>query len=386
VQSTGIDYYVLKRNFAAAGIDLNSFKYASNHEVLSVVPDGAAEVYDLEVEDTHAFIAGELCVHNSSHKPNMQNVPNQDKTIRRAFIAPRTFSCAAVCGYEERGVVQPGVCPQCGAEVVDTPDYALVYMDYSQMELRMTGHYSQDPVLLEVYNVTHQDIHTRTMCEIFNYDYPEVQTALDTEDKNHPLYAEWKEKRQIAKITNFLIIYGGGASNLAAQISTPQKQYTKEQCQGFIDTYFKKYVGVKKWITRTKQQLRTQGYLQNHFGRYRRFPELSPLMAKRWSSNDAKWKIEHMERVGVNFLIQGSCADLFKVAMVRAADVLKGTRSRVVMPIHDELVFYLHRKDMSYLKEIKRQMEDFDFAVPMIVDVSFSATNWAEKKKVKLTA
>jgi len=211
-----------------------------------------------------------------------------------------------------------------------------------------------------------------------------VQPALDAEDKSIPGYVEWKEKRQIAKITNFLIIYGGGARNLAAQISTPQKQYSDQQCQGFIDTYFIKYHGVKKWIIRTKQQLRTQGYLQNCFGRYRRFPDLARLMPRRWSG-DVKWKIEHMERVGVNFLIQGSCADQFKIAMVRAADVLKGTRSRVVMPIHDELVFYLHRKDMGYLREIKRQMEDFDFAVPMVVDISYASTNWADKKKVKLT-
>jgi DNA polymerase I len=321
----------------------------------------------------------------SSKKPNLQNIPNQDTTIRKAFIAPKTITCQNVCGFEEEGVIIPAVCPQCGGPVLGIEDFVLAYVDYSQMELRMTGHYSRDPILLDVYNHTHQDIHTRTMCEVFGFDYDIVKSILDKEDKNDPDYANYKARRFIAKITNFLIIYGGGAKNLAAQISTPKKQYSEKECQGFIDLYFKKYKGVKLWIIRTKRELRDAGYLQNHFGRYRRFPELKAWLARQWHG-DSKWKIEHAERQGVNFLIQGTCADLFKIAMVRANDVLRGTRSRVVMPIHDELVFFMHRKELSHLKEIKRQMEDFDFEVPMTVDISYSSTNWAAKKGLKLAA
>jgi len=324
----------------------------------------------------------------SSKQPNLQNIPAKDKAIRRAFIPPKALACIGSadhkpCGYLGQALVIPSTCPHCGGHVVSTDDFIMIFADYSQMEVRMTAHYSEDPILLEVYNVTGEDVHTRTMCEMFGYNYDEAVKIL--EDEKHPDYAELSFMRKVAKMINFLIIYGGQARTLAARISTPKKQYTEKQCQVFIDQYFQKLKGVKKWITNTKLWLRQNGEVQNYFGRYRRFPELRALLR---SERVNKWKIERCERQAVNYLIQGSCADLFKIAMVRVNEVLKKAqaRSRLVMPIHDEMVFYMHREEISLLSEIVKQMEDFHFKVPMTAEVSYSLTNWAEKKPLKMAA
>jgi DNA polymerase I-like protein with 3'-5' exonuclease and polymerase domains/endogenous inhibitor of DNA gyrase (YacG/DUF329 family) len=265
-------------------------------------------------------------------------------------------------------------------------NYALgcgVFTCNSQMEIRMTAHYSRDPVLLDVFNITHQDVHLRTMCEVWGeYTYDEGLIILH--DESHPDHNHLSEMRKIAKITNFLIIYGGGPSNLASNISTPKKQYTEAECRRFIQSYFERLKGVRRWITRTKMALRETGWVQNYFGRYRRFPELASLLKR--ASGSTKWMVERCERQAVNFLIQGTCADLFKIAMVRANSVLKDARSAVIMPIHDELVFYWHVDEFKHLSEVKAKMEDFNFEVPMTVDVSYSSTTWAEKRELKLTS
>ena len=249
----------------------------------------------------------------------------------------------------------------------------------------MTAHYSRDKVLLDVYNRTHQDVHTRTMCEVFGgHSYDEAVVIL--EDYGHKLHEELDQQRKVAKMTNFLIIYGGNAKTLAARISTPEKVYTEAECKQFMRNYFDRLKGVRRWITRTKMGLRETGWVQNHFGRYRRFPDLLKLLKRSYQGGDTKWKIERAERQAVNFLIQGSCADLFKIAMVRAHAALRGMRSEVIMPIHDELVFYWHLDEIDHLGSVKTKMEDFNFAIPMTVDVSYSTTNWAGKKELKLAS
>ena len=91
-----------------------------------------------------------------------------------------------------------------------------------------------------------------------------------------------------------------------------------------------------------------------------------------------------MLRQGINFLVQGFAADLFKIAMIRVHNILQGSLSRLVMPIHDELVMYVNRRDFPLISEIKEQMEDFDLTVPMVVDISWTQANWAEKRTLKL--
>ena len=218
------------------------------------------------------------------------------------------------------------------------------------------------------------------MCEIFNHDYSESIAIL--EDKNHKDYKELYNLRSVAKTINFLIIYGGTAYTLSTRISTPERVYTEEECQVFMQQYFKKLKGVHGWIKDTKNVIRRTGEVQNFFGRYRRFPEIEDW--KKAGSSYHQSLIEGAFRQGVNFIIQGTCADMFKIAMVRVHKFLEGHRSKMIMPIHDELVFYMHRDELSLLKSIKTIMEDFKFSVPMTTDVSYSPISWKDKKPLKL--
>lgn len=279
----------------------------------------------------------------SSQGPNLQNIPAKTKTIRKAFVCP--------------------------------DGYIMVFIDYSQVEVRLTAHYSQDPVLLDCYNVTKRDVHTNTLCEVFGYDYDEVLKILD--DNAHPKFEEVSLLRKVAKTTNFLVIYGGGAENLRAKISSPKRQFAKDQCQKFIDQYFAKLRQLKRWIIRTSGLVLTDKYVQNYFGRYRRFEELNNPRLE-------KWERERCQRQAVNFLIQGTCADLFKVAMVRVGDILRGMRSRLVMTIHDELVFYIHKNELPVLNPIVKTMEDWNFSIPIIAEVSYARDSWAGKKALHM--
>jgi len=327
----------------------------------------------------------------SSKKPNLTNIPRVDTTIRTAFVPPKRVVCVGgdvtlikpPCGYQEDLVVIPSCCPRCGGKILSDEDFFLLLIDYSQIEIRLTAHYSQDPILLDVYNNTGEDVHLRTCCEMFGYDYKEALKILN--DKKHPKHEEIKKRRQIAKMINFLIIYGGGAKNLAVKISTPVEVFTEEQCRVFIKQYFDTYKGIARWIARTKVQIQNDMYAQNWFGRYRRLPELKDAVRRKFLMTE-KWKIERALRQGLNFLIQGSAADLFKIALVRVDDILKGTKSRIVMPIHDELIFYYHKSDLDQLPIIKKDMEDFDFRVPIVADISYTTTSWTDKKELKISA
>lgn len=317
----------------------------------------------------------------SAKKPNTMNIPRGDTAIRRAFVVPQRLACTA-CGFIDDYCIAPRGCPICGAGAVEIDaDFFLCFIDLSQIEVRLTAHFSQDPILLDVYNNTGEDVHLRTCCEMFGYNYREAVVILA--DPNHSKHKELKKRRQIAKMINFLIIYGGGAKNLSAQISTPEEPYTEATCKQFIRMYFDRYKGIQKWISRTKLLCRDQLGIKNYFGRWRRLPELRDAN-RRILIPSEKWKIERAQRQGVNYLIQGTAADLFKIALVRVHDLLKDKKTRLVMPIHDEIVLYFHRSEMFLLPQIKHEMEDFDFSVPIIADVAYSTTSWADKKELKV--
>ncbi len=317
----------------------------------------------------------------SSRQPNLQNIDKKDKLIRSSFIPPKEVKCVK-CFYEGKHVIIPTKCPVCGGEVVVEDNYILAFIDFSQMEVRFTGIMSKDPILINTYTKTFEDTHTRTMCEVFDLDYDEVSAILENED--HPDYAEIKAKRGIGKMIQFLVIYGGTAKTLAERISTPDKIYTQKQCQVFMDSYFKKFKGVRKWIVGEKMFIRKYFQGQNYFGRWRRFPELEALLKHPIRSN--KWKIERIERQFTNTQIQGSCADLFKIAMTRVYNFLREeeSKTKIIMPIHDEIALYLHKDEFHLLNPIKDLMEDWDFIIPMVTDVCYSTTNWADKKELKL--
>lgn len=286
----------------------------------------------------------------SSSNPNLQNIPARHAVIRQAFACPE--------------------------------DYVMVFVDYSQVEVRMTAHYSQDPVLLKAYTrKPYRDVHTNTMSEVFGYDYQEAVDIL--RDESHKHHKEFSLMRKVAKTTNFLVIYGGGAENLRIKISTPERSFSKDECDVFIKKYFARLKVLKRWINKTKLTARRQLYVQNYFGRYRRFPELENAAA-RMQIGTEKWKIARAERQAVNFLIQGTCADLFKQAMVRVGNILADKKSQIVMAIHDEIVMYIHRDELPILSEIKAEMERWHFSVPIVADVCYSDKSWADKKELHL--
>ena len=200
----------------------------------------------------------------SSTNPNLQNIPIRTelgRQIRAAFVAG--------------------------------PGKVLVAADYSQIELRLLAHYSQDPLLLEAYR-TGKDIHTLTAAEVFGVP-PMLINA---------------EHRRRAKAVNFGIVYGLSPFGLAQQLGIEQKEAKR-----FIDAYFERYAGVRGFIERTLEQARRDGFVRNLFGRKRPIPD---LMSKNPNLRG------FAERTAVNTPLQGTAADLIKVAMLRLESEIRG--------------------------------------------------------------
>lgn len=289
----------------------------------------------------------------SGRDPNLTNIPNRDDRIRRAFIPP-------------------------------SDEYIYVLADYSQIEVRLTAHYSQDPLLLETYRLG-QDVHTRTMCEMFGYSYDDVSSVLSGGNKDHELYTTWDHLRTVSKRIVFGCVYGVGAPGLSEQIPRPDqyKDLSEKEwirvCQDYLDSFFKKYFGVKRFINRSARQIRKDGYVVNGFGRVRHLPHAH---ADKILGPAHYWRVGRAERQGTNFLIQGEAADLFKTAVVRIYDLLEGKKSYLANFVHDEIQVYMHKSELHLLNEMKRLMEDFNYDVPIIAEFSYTTTNWAEKRKL----
>jgi len=259
----------------------------------------------------------------SSSNPNLQNIPIKSEVgrkIRRAFV------------------------PE--------PGFRMLAADYSQIELRVMAHLSQDPVLLDSFHKD-EDIHDRTAREVFG-----MSAVMNP-----------KEFRRHAKVINYGIMYGLSAFGLAQNLKIDRRE-----AQKYIDDYFKKYRGVKEWIDRTLAEARKTGYVSTMFGRIRQIPELT-------SSN---WGLRGFgERTAVNAPIQGTAADLIKKAMVLMYREMraKGLRSRLIMQVHDELVFEVHEEELELMRRlVKDRMEGAaELSVPIRVDLAVGSS-WLEAK------
>lgn len=258
----------------------------------------------------------------SSSDPNLQNIPARGelgKRIREAFIA-------------EEG-------------------YLLLSADYSQIELRVLAHLSKDPVLIEAFR-RGEDIHTRTANEVF--------ASVDMTPE---------EKRRKAKIINFSIIYGTSAYSLSKELGV-----STHEAKEFIDRYFERYPKVREFLDRTIAEAREKGYVTTLFGRKRYIPELL---------NPNKNIQAAGERIAVNTPIQGSAADLMKKAMIEVWNEIKdkGLDAKMIIQVHDELVFEVREDQVEQLKKlVKNKMENvMKLEVPLIVDVAYGK-NWAEAK------
>src|SRR5450432_537367 len=257
----------------------------------------------------------------SSANPNLQNIPIRTELgrgIRAAFIAE--------------------------------PGHVLLTADYSQIELRLLAHFSRDPLLVEAYR-RGDDIHTLTASQVFGVP---------------PLMVTPDHRRQ-AKVVNFGIVYGLSAFGLSQQLGIE----TSEAKQ-FIAAYFEKYSGVRAFIDRTIEETQRAGRVKNLFGSIRAIAEIN-----RKNANQRGFA----ERTAVNTPLQGTAADLIKVAMIRidAAVRERGLKSKMTLQVHDELIFEVPEKEVEAMQSLVReQMEKVHaLAVPLLVEMGVGP-NWRD--------
>lgn len=257
----------------------------------------------------------------SSSDPNLQNIPirtEEGRKIRESFI------------------------PRQGWRIISA--------DYSQIELRILAHYSGDPILIQAFEED-EDIHTRTASEVFQL-FPEFVTP---------------DMRRQAKVINFGIIYGMSPFRLSKELGISTGTAKK-----YIENYFVQYKGVKEYIDRTIDTARKEGKVTTLLNRHRYLPDI------RSKNRIAR---EAAERTAINTPIQGTAADLIKVAMIRLHDAIQdeGLKAKMVLQVHDELVFEVPQEEVSRLKGlVKRMMEGVHpLKVPIKVDIN-TGKNWAE--------
>jgi len=259
----------------------------------------------------------------SSSDPNLQNIPVRTeigRRVRRAFVA--------------------------------APGHLLLSCDYSQVELRMLAHVSGDPEMIAAFE-RDEDIHATTAAAIFGVDLSQVTY----------------EQRNMAKAINFGLMYGMSAYGLAARTNL-----SREQAEAFIQAYFTRFAGVRRYLERTVVEARERGYVETIMGRRRYFPELTQETVNPNVRSAA-------ERAAVNMPIQGSAADVIKVAMIRLHDKLRaaGLDAHMILQVHDELVLEVSETDLGSAREltVDTMSGAVELRVPLKVDVSVGP-NWME--------
>ena len=226
----------------------------------------------------------------------------------------------------------------------------MIAADYSQIELRLLAHMSGDPVLVEAFR-NGEDIHTRTAAEVFG-----VMPGLVTPDM-----------RRSAKAVNFGIVYGQTPFGLSQQLGIDRKE-----AERYIRAYFELHAGVKRFIDATIEEVRQKGFAKTLFGRKRPIPDMNSRNPNARS---------FAERTAVNTPLQGTAADLIKLAMIKIQHELeaRNLRSRMILQVHDELLFETPQDELTQLHEIVRPaMEEvYPLRVPLVVDIK-SGSNWRD--------
>jgi DNA polymerase-1 len=259
----------------------------------------------------------------SSTEPNLQNIPIRTelgRRIRKAFV------------------------PEEGCKLISA--------DYSQLELRILAHVTQDPVMLEAF-INNEDIHAKTARLVFG--------ATDEKDL--------KEKRRLAKIVNFGIAYAVEAFGLSQRVGI-----SKAEARKVIDDYFDTYKGIRSYMDRIPEEAREKGYVTSLFGRRRYFPGI----------RDRNFAVRsRAEREAINMPIQGTASDIVKIAMIRVYNALRaeGFKTRMIMQVHDELLFEGPTSETKAASEIiKREMESAaKLDVPLIAEIG-AGDNWMDAK------
>ncbi|OLN32841.1 DNA polymerase I [Desulfosporosinus metallidurans] len=261
----------------------------------------------------------------SSTEPNLQNIPirlEQGRLLRKIFHPTE-------------------------------PDWVLLSADYSQIELRILAHYSQDPLLCESFALG-QDVHTRTAAEVFGISLEDVT----------------QEMRRSAKAVNFGLVYGLTEFGLSRDLGIPRKE-----SKFYIEQYFKRYSGVKRYLESVVAQAKQEGQVRTLLNRLRRIPEL-------FHSNRTQRQLG--ERIAMNTPVQGTAADIMKLAMIHVAEGLKPFRAAILLQVHDELLLQVAPEDLeSVAGLLKEKMENaFPLSVPMTVDCKVGP-NWYDMKAYK---
>lgn len=259
----------------------------------------------------------------SSHNPNLQNIPirtPEGAKVREAFI-PRD------------------------------ENHVLLSADYSQIELRLIAEISGDESMLEAFQ-SGKDIHSATAAKVFEVPYEQVT----------------KEQRYRAKTVNFSIIYGAGATNLSRQLNIK-----RSEANDLIQQYFKQYKGIQAYMERTVALARDQGYVTTLMGRRRYLRDIN---------SKSSLEKSNAERMAINSPIQGSAADLIKLAMINISQSIKnsGYKSRMILQVHDELIFDVPLEELDIMKAlVKREMENAmpSLSVPILAEVGVG-NNWRE--------
>ncbi len=257
----------------------------------------------------------------SSSEPNLQNIPVRGelgRKVRQAFIAPL------------------GSCLLAG--------------DYSQIDLRVLAHLSQDPNLLSAFH-RDEDIHAATAAQLFGVDASQVTPDM----------------RRVAKTVNFGVIYG--MSNYGLEQAT---ELSREEATQFIASYFGKYPGVKQYLESTKQRAREVGYVQTLLGRRRFIPEIGSL------NRQAR---EAAERMAINMPVQGTSADIIKVAMINLQREMekRQLKSKMLLQVHDELVFEVPEEELELMHQLVPEIMStaLELSLPLKVDIK-TGSNWME--------
>ena len=255
----------------------------------------------------------------ASNEPNLQNIPirtDEGRRVREAFIAPA------------------------GSVIVSA--------DYSQIELRIMAHLSEDESLINAFK-NGEDIHRQTASELFNLTSIEVST----------------EQRRYAKVINFGLIYGMSAFGLAKQLGVE-----RSAAQQYIDRYFSRYPGVANYMDRSKTQAKDLGYVETVFGRRLTLPEIHA------SNHQLR---QAAERAAINAPMQGTAADLIKIAMIDVNHWLRndGLKTNIIMQVHDELILESPEEELELiLTEVPRRMAAIaKLSVPLVADIG-SGNNW----------
>ncbi len=236
---------------------------------------------------------------------------------------------------------------------------AVLYsFDYNQIELRVLAHFSDDPVLCDAFK-NGRDIHLETAKQLFPFQSDSLFGSEDVE-----------RYRRIAKTINFGIIYGMNAYGLAQRLSC-----TPEEGQAFIESYFAKFQGVRRYIHRSISDAEKLGYARTMFGRKRYLPEIH---------SENKNQREFACRVAINMPIQGTSAELIKLAMIEIHKLMKSRnlQSKMILQIHDELLFEIYEEEQDVVEEIRTIMENiYNLNVPLKVDVQ-KGKNYLELTKI----